>query len=51
MTPDKAGRCWRYGRDGCRAPATNSVRIGAHVYRWCTDPAHDPRGPRFEVVR
>lgn len=39
---DPKRRCREYIRSGCRAKATNSVRIGAHVYAFCDDPKHAP---------
>ena len=35
-------RCWCYTSHGCRQQVTRSVRIGAHVYRYCDNPKHEP---------
>ena len=46
MSAPQKTRCWRYGKDACRQPGSNSVRIGAHVYQFCNDPKHQPNIPR-----
>lgn len=43
MTMKATIRCWKYGTACCRAQGGNILRRGDHVYRYCDDPAHDPR--------
>lgn len=44
MGVPRQARCHRYSSAaGCRGTATNSLRRGDHVYRYCDNPACDPR--------